>query len=71
MTDYKGRWLYVEKLNKLLGEESDRRLKLLRKLYPHLENYYMIFEGGSNPLKELNEVADLLDEVEKELADGD
>ena len=29
MIDYKARWLYVEKLNKLLVEESDRRLRLL------------------------------------------
>ena len=30
--EYKSRWLHVEELNKLLVEESDRRLELLREI---------------------------------------
>jgi hypothetical protein len=62
MTDYKARWLRVEELNKLLVEESTRRLGLLREWRD-----MMLVQKEKGSWDSYNE--SILTRVEAELAD--
>lgn len=50
-----------------LKATATRRLELLRRVQPYLSDYLHIFDGDS--IEDLNMLADLFDDIEKELKD--